>query len=257
MIARLAVGHPDEPDATYLGYLPLIRTAATDDRNEVKKAVNWALRQIGKRDRALHAAGARRMRGVAGPRRSDRPMGRPRCDPRATVPGDHRPIPAGCSPSPGKGYPGPAIARWAARSASVAKSGSSRSSNGIAADAWVADSASRPSSAYSRASSSWNQPSGAPAVSAHATPCSRRGPPHRSVRVRARPSRRCSGRSRPKRPLPRQLHEPRALAGTRSARPRTHPRRSSSIRCCCRAGRASGARPRRSWPGRSRARSTR
>jgi 3-methyladenine DNA glycosylase AlkD len=56
MIARLAVGHAREPDATYLGYLPLIRTAATDDRNEVKKAVNWALRQIGKRDRALYAA---------------------------------------------------------------------------------------------------------------------------------------------------------------------------------------------------------
>ncbi len=56
MIARLAVGHPGEPDFTYLGYLPLIRTAATDDRNEVKKAVNWALRQIGKRNRALHTA---------------------------------------------------------------------------------------------------------------------------------------------------------------------------------------------------------
>jgi 3-methyladenine DNA glycosylase AlkD len=56
MLARLAVGHPDEPDTTYLGYLPLIRAAATDDRNEVKKAVNWALRQIGKRNRALHAA---------------------------------------------------------------------------------------------------------------------------------------------------------------------------------------------------------
>jgi 3-methyladenine DNA glycosylase AlkD len=56
MLARLAVGHPDEPDATYLAYLPLIRDAATDDRNEVKKAVNWALRQIGKRNRALHAA---------------------------------------------------------------------------------------------------------------------------------------------------------------------------------------------------------
>jgi 3-methyladenine DNA glycosylase AlkD len=56
MLARLAVGHADEPDATYLGYLPLIRAAATDDRNEVKKAVNWALRQIGKRNRALNAA---------------------------------------------------------------------------------------------------------------------------------------------------------------------------------------------------------
>ncbi len=56
IIARLAVGHPGEPDAAYLGYLPLIETAATDDRNEVRKAVNWALRQIGKRNRALHAA---------------------------------------------------------------------------------------------------------------------------------------------------------------------------------------------------------
>ena len=56
MIARLAVGHTGEPDATYIGYLPLIQAAATDEHNEVAKAVNWALRQIGKRDRALHAA---------------------------------------------------------------------------------------------------------------------------------------------------------------------------------------------------------
>lgn len=56
MIARMAVGHPAEPDDTYLGYLPLIRAAATDDRNEVKKSVNWALRQIGKRNRALRDA---------------------------------------------------------------------------------------------------------------------------------------------------------------------------------------------------------
>ena len=53
MIARMAVSS-DEPDATFVGWLPLIRGAATDPRNEVKKAVNWALRQIGKRDRALH-----------------------------------------------------------------------------------------------------------------------------------------------------------------------------------------------------------
>ncbi len=55
MLARLAVGHPNEPDETYLDYLPLIRAAATDDRNEVKKSVNWALRQIGKRNRTLQA----------------------------------------------------------------------------------------------------------------------------------------------------------------------------------------------------------
>ena len=55
MLARLAVGRPDEPDQTYLAYMPLIRDAATDDRNEVKKSVNWALRQIGKRNRTLQA----------------------------------------------------------------------------------------------------------------------------------------------------------------------------------------------------------
>ena len=56
MLARLAVGNAEEPDRTYLDYLPLIRAAAVDDRNEVKKAVNWALRQIGKRNRALNEA---------------------------------------------------------------------------------------------------------------------------------------------------------------------------------------------------------
>lgn len=55
MIARFAVSS-DEPDTTFRKWLPLIRTAATDPRNEVKKAVNWALRQIGKRSRGLHAA---------------------------------------------------------------------------------------------------------------------------------------------------------------------------------------------------------
>ena len=44
-----------EPDATYLGWLPLIEAHAGDGRNFVKKAVNWALRQIGKRSLALHA----------------------------------------------------------------------------------------------------------------------------------------------------------------------------------------------------------
>ncbi len=40
----------------FLDLLPLIREGASDDRNFVKKAVNWALRQIGKRDRALNQA---------------------------------------------------------------------------------------------------------------------------------------------------------------------------------------------------------
>jgi 3-methyladenine DNA glycosylase AlkD len=55
MIARAAVREKAWPDDRFERYLPLIHRAATDDRNEVKKAVNWALRQIGKRSRALHA----------------------------------------------------------------------------------------------------------------------------------------------------------------------------------------------------------
>ncbi len=56
MIARLAVARDAEPDDTFVGFFPLIRAASTDERNEVKKAVNWALRQIGKRSRSLHRA---------------------------------------------------------------------------------------------------------------------------------------------------------------------------------------------------------
>jgi 3-methyladenine DNA glycosylase AlkD len=56
MMARRAVWAKDAPDREFLGYLPLIRRAATDERNGVKKGVSWALRQIGKRNRELHAA---------------------------------------------------------------------------------------------------------------------------------------------------------------------------------------------------------
>ena len=39
-----------------LAWFPAIRRGATDDRNYVKKAVSWALRQIGKRNLELNAA---------------------------------------------------------------------------------------------------------------------------------------------------------------------------------------------------------
>lgn len=55
MIASAAVHLKKEPDATLLGYLPLIEARSTDPRNFVKKAVNWALRNIGKRSMACHA----------------------------------------------------------------------------------------------------------------------------------------------------------------------------------------------------------
>jgi 3-methyladenine DNA glycosylase AlkD len=54
MLAWAAVHLKTEPDATFAGYLPLIEAHSGDGRNFVKKAVNWALRQIGKRSPALH-----------------------------------------------------------------------------------------------------------------------------------------------------------------------------------------------------------
>ncbi len=56
LIAWLAVHDKKAEDSAFIDLLPLIEHYADDDRNFVKKAVNWALRQIGKRNRALHAA---------------------------------------------------------------------------------------------------------------------------------------------------------------------------------------------------------
>ncbi len=56
MIAWSAVHLKTAPDSLFLGYLDLVETHATDDRNFVKKAVNWALRNIGKRNATCHAA---------------------------------------------------------------------------------------------------------------------------------------------------------------------------------------------------------
>ena len=56
LLATLAVHDRAAPDTTFIEALNLIEAAADDDRNFVKKAVNWALRNIGKRNRALNAA---------------------------------------------------------------------------------------------------------------------------------------------------------------------------------------------------------
>jgi 3-methyladenine DNA glycosylase AlkD len=48
MIAALVVHRKDIGDEVIRGYFPLIEAAADDPRNFVKKAVNWALRNIGK-----------------------------------------------------------------------------------------------------------------------------------------------------------------------------------------------------------------
>jgi len=54
MMAALSVHDKAVSDPVFERFLPLIRKASTDDRNFVKKAVNWALRQIGKRNLALN-----------------------------------------------------------------------------------------------------------------------------------------------------------------------------------------------------------
>lgn len=54
MIAGMAVHRKAEPDVTFMDALPLIAHHAQDARNYVRKAVNWALRNIGKRNLACH-----------------------------------------------------------------------------------------------------------------------------------------------------------------------------------------------------------
>lgn len=55
MMAWSAVHMKKAPDATMIDWLLLIERHACDPRNFVRKAVNWALRQIGKRSAACHA----------------------------------------------------------------------------------------------------------------------------------------------------------------------------------------------------------
>jgi 3-methyladenine DNA glycosylase AlkD len=54
LMAALAVKDKEMKDADFLKFFPLIKKYATDERNFVKKSVNWALRQIGKRNKKLN-----------------------------------------------------------------------------------------------------------------------------------------------------------------------------------------------------------
>ena len=54
LMAWLAVHDKKAPDGKFEDFLPIIEKFADDDRNFVKKAVNWALRQIGKRNLNLN-----------------------------------------------------------------------------------------------------------------------------------------------------------------------------------------------------------
>lgn len=54
LMARLAVSDKKAKNRVFKDFFPHIKRGATDERNLVKKAVNWALRQIGKRSLALN-----------------------------------------------------------------------------------------------------------------------------------------------------------------------------------------------------------
>jgi 3-methyladenine DNA glycosylase AlkD len=59
LMACAAVHRKDLHDGAYAALLSTIRGASTDDRTYVKKAVSWALRQIGKRSLGLNAKAIR------------------------------------------------------------------------------------------------------------------------------------------------------------------------------------------------------
>ncbi len=70
LMAYLAVHDKQADDAKFARLLPIIERHATDERNFVKKAVNWALRQIGKRSLRLNRLAiqsAKRIRAMGSP----------------------------------------------------------------------------------------------------------------------------------------------------------------------------------------------
>ncbi|MFA5794282.1 MAG: DNA alkylation repair protein [Candidatus Brocadiia bacterium] len=64
LMAALSVHDKTASDSRFLRFLPIIKKYSTDERNFVKKAVNWALRQIGKRNLRLNRAAIRMARQI-------------------------------------------------------------------------------------------------------------------------------------------------------------------------------------------------
>ena len=66
IMARLAVAEKKEPDERFEKFFPIIKEGSTDERNDVKKGVNWALRQIGKRNMPLNKKAVKLAREIQG-----------------------------------------------------------------------------------------------------------------------------------------------------------------------------------------------
>jgi 3-methyladenine DNA glycosylase AlkD len=56
LIACLAWHDKKAADEKFIGLFPILKSGSTDERNFVKKAVNWALRNAGKRNKNLNKA---------------------------------------------------------------------------------------------------------------------------------------------------------------------------------------------------------
>jgi 3-methyladenine DNA glycosylase AlkD len=65
LLACLALHDKGAGDPPFVKSLRLIERAASDERNFVKKAVSWALRAVGRRNAALHAAAVKVARRLA------------------------------------------------------------------------------------------------------------------------------------------------------------------------------------------------
>ncbi|MFN2158796.1 MAG: DNA alkylation repair protein [Anaerolineales bacterium] len=64
LVACLAWHDKNAPDGKFIELIPLIEEAAVDERNFVKKAVSWALRNIGKRSSGLNRVALATARGL-------------------------------------------------------------------------------------------------------------------------------------------------------------------------------------------------
>src|ERR1035437_3161181 len=73
MMATLAVHDKAASNEVFRGYLRRVQEAATDERHNVKKGVNWALRQIGKRNPILNREAIRKSKRI---RERDSPAAR-------------------------------------------------------------------------------------------------------------------------------------------------------------------------------------
>ena len=95
LIATRAVHDRTSPDRAFTAWFPTIRRGAADERNYVKKAVSWALRQIGKRNLALNAAAIAEAEALAALAGDGRTMDRTRRAPRAPAGRDAAAAPGG------------------------------------------------------------------------------------------------------------------------------------------------------------------